>query len=197
MKGMIRSLFILISSCSLICSCSSGSAKNRNITELLKSNHFDLPELRSFTSEGIRFTCSDFFEEMQNVDISLTRNGKVYWISSINVWLCTEQIDHKEITRVSIDNDSSADELMKHLVNLRKRSITYPSSSIFNHYSTSQSKIINIIVEGNDMYGSVMETYDMGLVKKGKEYYLFQLYGSEKGISYLHDDFLDILKSVR
>ena len=179
----------------MLLSCGRKANNSRNVKELIKSNHFDLPEMKSFAAGGIRFQCSGLFEEMSNTELLLSKNGKVYWISAINVWLTVEKIDPANLLLNRANTNSN--EVMTNVLALRKRSMTYHTSSIFNHYNYSGNSITNVIVDGSDMYGKVMETYDIGLVKRGKQYFLFQLYGSEKGISYLHDDFLDILKSVR
>lgn len=192
---MIRITILLLLSSFVLFSCGREAHNTRNVKELLKSNHFDLPDLKSFAAGGVRFQCSGLFEEMTNTELLLSKNGKVYWISAINVWLTVEKIDPANLLLNS--GTTNSEEMMINVLELRKRSMTYHASSIFNHYNFSGNKITNVIVDGSDMYGKVMETYDIGLVERGKQYYLFQLYGSEKGISYLHDDFLDILKSIR
>lgn len=191
---MTRRFLLIIPIALILFSCRNGS--RRNVRELLRQNHFDLPEIRSFSAGGIRFKSSDLFEEIENEDLLLSEKGKVYWISDINVWLSVEQIPYYHVNSATEPKNPNIDEVFSYLMNLRKKTITYHTNSEFKHFNSGPLNIVNAVVDGSDMYGSVLETYDMGLVEKSKKYYLFQLYGSEKGIAYLHDDLIQMLKTV-
>lgn len=179
----------------LLSSCRNKS--QRNVQELLQQNHFDLPNPKSFAAGGIRFTSSDLFEEIENEDLLLSQKGKVYWIGDINVWLSVEHIEYYHVYSATERKNPRIEEVFSYLMNLRKNTITYHSCSEVNNIGHRNLRIANAVIDGSDMYGEVLETYDMGLVQKGEKFYLFQLYGSEKGIAYLHDDLIRILKSVQ
>lgn|GEM_PF-2258448 len=123
----------------------------------------------------------------------LSPKGKVFWISDINVWLSAEHLHLKDI---SISENATINEVFDALLQIRQLSMTYHSSSIPKSERRKNLAIVNAISEGRDAYGKVLETYDLALVQLNGQYYFFQLYGSEKGISYLHDDFQDVIRSV-
>lgn len=191
----VATIFML----SFISSCvkpSEGKAKHSFV-----KNRYNLVNLQTESFNGIHFKLSDFFElSSYNEEFVMKDNSKVYIIPSMNIYFSVELFTPNDLSTIRKGNNqelSELDILQDHYVNSRKKSLSNHYTSI-RKYSRTQSGLsfcYQTIKTETDLTDPI-QIYEIATLDTKKGIFVFQFFGNESPLAYLHDDFLKILRSV-
>ena len=167
----------------------------------IQENNMNLPELKLRRYQGIEFMLSDFFRRDYDESYVLTDNAMTRLIDDIEVYFSVEIFtnDDAEVIQYSFDEElSPLDAVHDNYVLKREDSVFEPSVSIKKEVpkEVAFDGYIQVVHGANSSY-SERSSYFIATLKVGIDYYVFQMIGKEENMGYLHDDFLEIIRSVQ
>lgn len=175
---------------------SDGKAKHSFV-----KNGYNLVNLQTETFHGMHFKLSDFFEESNYIgQFVLKNNSKVYSIPSMNIYFSVELFTANDLISIrkgNFEEPSDLEVLQNHYIYSREKSLSNYATSI-RKYGRTKSDLpfcYQTIKVSSDLADPV-QIYDVGVIDTKKGKFVFQFFGNGEPLAYLHDDFINILRSA-
>lgn len=169
--------------------------------ELIQENNMDLPEPIVFYHKGLNFKLSNLFEKSSNRNMVIQNDAAVRIISQLSLYFTVESFSQSEADDYAYSFNTEIDPLDAiHDVYSEKRLKT------FDEYTISIKKAVPApikypgyiqVLSGSQYENDLPTTYFMATIQVENKYFVFQLIGKEDNMGYLHDDFIEILSSIK
>lgn len=182
-----------------LCTGCPPSNRNKN-RKLLFDNNMNFPDFIKQTHDGVSYSLPSMFTEYYNPDFTLEKNNASAWqVYDLDIYFSIETFVNVDIDKFKFISDSEETDLLalqKHYVHMRENSLY--------QYETSEIKKLKLSIANGYIQAITGSTYSDGdvliyftsSIKVGDEYYVLQLIGAEENMSYLFDDFIQIINSV-
>lgn len=173
--------------------------------KLIQANNMDLPNLKYVGYESIDFALSDLFDVVYSKDYAISGDDAMCRvIRALDVYFSVEVFDTVDVANFGEDinqySSNPLDIIQDFYVRKRVNSLHEPRVSIKKELpkSVKFEGCIQAVKGKNYDYEYQEQTnYFTATLKIEDEFYVFQLIGKADSMSYLYDDFVDLLSSVR
>ena len=161
----------------------------------------DFPDLTVKYFEGINYKLSDLFERSYYDDFVIHDNAEVKTILELSIYFTVEKFSEDEALEIQYNFENEIQLLNAvHDMYSAKRINTLEESAVSIKKEVPKSVgypgYIQVI-SGSRFENESQTTYFMATLEIDDAFYVFQLIGKKENMGYLHDDFIDLLSSVK
>lgn len=168
----------------------------------IEKNNLDLPNPIYIDRLGVRFALPEMFEEDSYTQFTLkSADSHCFVAEEVSLYFSIERFYNSEIegfrfAMEDADSLSDLEVLKKHILKSRELSLVSPLiSEPVELFSRTGKNGWIFSVEDQEYYRAL--NYLTAVIKHKNHHYVFQFVGSPEGMTYLFDDFLRIIKSVK
>lgn len=197
----IKSIITLFIVSFLFTGCGEEKKEPETQLEKIQKNRMDLPNLRFEYYDNISFKLSQLFEESKVTNIAYHSDADVKMIKELFIYFSVESFSAQEAKDAQFSFDNDLDLLNSvHDLYASKRiaSLDQPSVSI-KKFPPEEIKFPGIIqvISGSKYQNTDRHSYFFATIEIDSRYFVFQLIGKQENMTYLYDDFLEILASIK
>lgn len=202
MKYQHKILFIVISLVSLAFSCNNRGLKQSKLKEL-KKNNYDFPELIQREHNDVSFQLSKWFTKSYNDNYVIQDNALTETVQNLGVHFSFETFNKSDIEKIiyfqeRTKSEDEALDVLKYYIKQRTESMyeSFLSDASVLPENTLQNGYYQTIHTSEDAY-SDGTTYIIASIKRKNEVHVLQMIAASESMTYLFDDFMRIIQSMR
>lgn len=167
----------------------------------IQNNNMDLPDLKTEYYNGVEFKLSSLFEDFYYDYLAYHKDADTRVIKELAIYFTVEEFTEEEATAAQYKFDDEVDLLNAvHDMYCTKRikSLEDPTVSIKKDVPENVKfpGYTQVISGDDDKYGDDSSYFLATLEIRGR-YFVFQMIGKKESMAYIHDDFLDLLSSIK
>lgn len=184
-------VFMLLTACP--------SSRQQNVIEQVKKNKMNLPDIKTVHTQGIHFKLSSLFFN-NYYDFTHKKNAFKRNITELNLYFSVEKFDKNDISKLQFYSETEKNNYQivhEFYINKRLNTLIEYKTSLKNGLPKEVGyKGIIQYIDGTSSTYNKPNLYMIATVEIDNNCYVFQFIGPKKNMSYFHDDFIRILKSI-